>query len=130
MSDRADALRVRDHVLPVLRARGRPVVSLLSPGVPMLAMRIAGCRVKLEGPFRPGGDGLPEAPTAARPGPLLHRLTVQARLAWHYGPRLVMDWDEAGAVTVHGFTRGPWEDALVEALPALPSPKPHEVPNG
>jgi hypothetical protein len=116
MTGHSAAVDIRNAVVPVIRKHGRPAETLLAQGVPVLAMRAGGCVLSLWGPFkRSPTSPWPEPSTAALPGPLYHRLVV-----WHSGRVLVADWDEADAVTVHGFSPGPWQDALLAALPHLP----------
>lgn len=109
MSDTSDAISIRDAALPAIEANGRPAETLLAQDVPILGMRAGGCVLSLWGPFKTSDTSpWPEPATADLPGPVWHRLVV-----WQFGRVLVIDWTGEGALALHGFVRGPWEDDLL-----------------
>ena len=116
LTDRtARALAIRDHLMPLIRARGAIHASSES-GLRVVVWRTGRFDFLLRSPFAPLPDAAPKS-YAETPYQLPWGLdVVQGRKV------LSLQWDDAGRVEVVSFNRGAWEDEAF-SLPLDDSPR-------
>ena len=111
----ARALAIRDHLLPLIRARGAIHESSES-GLRVVVWRTGRFDFLLRSPFAPLPDAAPKSYAASL-----------FQLPWGLDvvrgcKVLSLQWDDAGRVEVISFTRGAWEAEALAMGAADPSP--------
>ena len=112
----ARALAIRDHLLPLIRARGAIHESSES-GLRVVVWRTGRFDFLLRSPFAPLPDAAPKS-YAEAPFQLPWGLDV----VQHGRKVLRLQWDGAGRVEVISFNRGRWEAEALAMGAADPSP--------
>ena len=106
----AQALAIRDYLLPLIRARGA-VQRIGRTGLRMVVWQAAPFTALLRSPFTPSS-----------PDPAPQPVLPWGLDVWHGRKVLSLRWDDAGRVEVISFNRGPWEAEALAMVAADPSP--------
>jgi len=128
----AQALAIRDHLLPLIRAHGamREVGGSPPRLLRMVTWEAGGFTCLLRSPFTPPR---PEAPMARSYGAALAKQRAGPVLPWgldvEQGRKVLnLQWDDAGRAEVISFIRGPWEDEALALGGVSPAAGPDRPP--
>lgn len=107
------AVRIRDHVLPLLRARGS--LEMQRDMVRVIELQLGGWRFRHWTPFNELAAGEASSPAYRH---AIERQRTQQTLpygleVWHGELLLRMLWADDKSLDVVSFLRGPWEDEVL-----------------
>ena len=113
----AQALAIRDYLLPLIRARGA-VQRIGRTGLRMVVWQAAPFTALLRSPFTASSpDPAPQSHAAALAMQRAKPVLPWGLDVWHGRKVLSLQWDDAGRAEVISFNRGPWEDEALSLGP-------------